>query len=398
MTFLEEAFEVLGKIKDSGGEAYIVGGAVRDLLMQREVGDIDIATSLLPGEVQELFDKVIPVGIEHGTVIVRHRGKSFEVTTFRTEDGYEDFRHPDEVTFVRDIKQDLARRDFTMNAVAMDLKGKLVDPYGGQKAVENNVIEAVGDPLKRFEEDPLRMLRAVRFVSQLGFELEPCTREALTTQASLLKHIAVERKASEMIKLFGGPSYRLALDMIAESDLIKELPILEELPSFQNHVPGIPLLTWPEVITYFLGVGIGSGVNAWTKAWKLSNQVRKDSEKLDQSLKIFKRHSSTTPWLVYQLPEELHDSFCRVVLSLEIGYSNIQEDLQRVHTSLPIRTKKDLSFESSDLIAMYPNRIRGPWIRDGLQSIEKAVVQGEVSNEYERIKEWVQQWNQQENN
>lgn len=398
MTLFEEAFELMERIEDAGGEAYIVGGAVRDLLMQRPVGDVDIATSLRPEYVQKVFDKVIPVGIEHGTVIVRHRGKSFEVTTFRTEKGYEDFRHPDQVFFVRDINEDLARRDFTMNAIALDRKGRFVDPYGGQRAVQDQVIQAVGDACERFGEDPLRMLRAARFASQLSFRLEERTRKALHNQAPLLKHIAVERIASEIIKLFAGKAYVDGLTVLEESTLIKELPILSEQFNLSLHTPAVSLQTWPEVISYFLANQVGDNLSHWTKSWKLSNKIYRNSEHLTLALERLKRESSVTRWLVYQLPEELFEAFSRLVLALDLGFSDIRQELNRVLHDLPIRSRDNLTFSSSDLISLFPSRSKGPWIREGLLSLEQAVVTGEVENEYARIKEWVQQWNQQENN
>src|SRR5699024_675608 len=159
---LKNAIPILRTIESYGHEAYFVGGCVRDVIRKQTIKDIDIATSALPEEIQVIFSKVIPVGIDHGTVIVRYQGNSYEVTTFRDEGEYSDKRHPDEVTFIRDLKQDLARRDFTMNALAMDKDGNIIDPYGGKEDIEDNMIRTVGNARHRFNEDALRMLRAIR--------------------------------------------------------------------------------------------------------------------------------------------------------------------------------------------------------------------------------------------
>ena len=246
------AFEIMERIEAAGGEAYIVGGSVRDAMIGRPIGDIDIATSLRPEEIQEIFDKVIPIGIEHGTVMIRYQSESYEVTTYRTEEGYEDFRHPDEVTFVGDIREDLARRDFTMNAMAMGKDQRIVDPFGGQQAIKERVIQAVGHPGERFQEDPLRMIRAVRFASQLGFTIESETEQAIIEQAHLLKHIAIERIANEMIKLLAGHHFAHGLRVLQTTRMMEELPLFQSQFNIKAHVPYLSLKTWPEAISYFV--------------------------------------------------------------------------------------------------------------------------------------------------
>src|SRR5699024_7269580 len=149
------AIEVIEAIQNAGFQAYIVGGAVRDYLLNQPVHDIDLVTSARPEEIQAIFKSVIPVGIEHGTVIVRHLKQSFEVTTFRQEEGYSDFRHPDQVKFVDSIKTDLSRRDFTINAIAMTKDGLFIDPFNGLVDLNNRVIRSVCTPIERINEDPL---------------------------------------------------------------------------------------------------------------------------------------------------------------------------------------------------------------------------------------------------
>jgi tRNA nucleotidyltransferase (CCA-adding enzyme) len=171
-----KALYIIKQLKAHGHEAYFVGGAVRDFLLRRPIGDVDIATSALPEEVMRIFPKTIGVGVEHGTVMVLHEGTPYEVTTFRTEGKYEDYRRPESVTFVRSLHEDLKRRDFTMNAIAMNEHGQMIDPFAGQEAIKRKMIQTVGDAKARFSEDALRMMRALRFVSQLGFYLSEETK------------------------------------------------------------------------------------------------------------------------------------------------------------------------------------------------------------------------------
>ena len=189
----EEVNSILVKLQESGYEAYIVGGCVRDALLGREPNDWDITTSALPLEVKRIFVKTVDTGLQHGTVTVLAGGKGYEVTTYRVDGVYEDGRHPKEVTFTPSLREDLQRRDFTINAMAYREPGVLVDLFGGQKDLEDGVIRAVGDPSQRFSEDALRILRAIRFSAQLGYRIEEETLRAASELAPTLRKISAER-------------------------------------------------------------------------------------------------------------------------------------------------------------------------------------------------------------
>lgn len=205
--FPEEVKTVLKRLESAGFAAYIVGGCVRDLLMGRIPEDWDMTTSARPEQVMALFEgHCIPTGLQHGTVTVRENHRSFEITTFRADGDYADHRHPDTVHFSDTLAEDLQRRDFTVNAMAMDLRGELTDLYGGREDLRNRVIRCVGDPDKRFNEDALRIMRALRFASVLGFTIAPKTAQSLCSQRELLRDIAVERIYVEMNKLLCGDS------------------------------------------------------------------------------------------------------------------------------------------------------------------------------------------------
>ncbi|MBR6796969.1 MAG: CCA tRNA nucleotidyltransferase [Clostridia bacterium] len=205
-------------LEAAGFEAYAVGGAVRDLVRGVEPSDFDITTRALPAQVKEVFRgfKTYDTGIKHGTVTVISDGMPLEITTYRIEDGYSDGRHPDGVRFAKGIEDDLSRRDFTVNAMAFSPSRGLVDPFGGEVDIKNRVIRAVGEAEKRFEEDGLRIMRALRFAAVLGFEIEAKTAEALFLHRQNLLRVSSERLSAELGKLLCGEGATAVLKRFAE--------------------------------------------------------------------------------------------------------------------------------------------------------------------------------------
>lgn len=196
---------ILQTLRRAGFEAWYVGGCVRDTLLGRPIHDWDVTTSAKPDQIMACFDRCVPTGIRHGTVTVLTKSGNAEVTTYRTDGDYPDGRHPASVTFVSDLAEDLARRDFTVNAMAMDEKGNMVDLYGGREDLEKKLLRCVGDPETRFREDALRMLRAIRFSSQLGFEIETHTGEAIGRLGHLCRVLSAERIRDELEKTLLSP-------------------------------------------------------------------------------------------------------------------------------------------------------------------------------------------------
>ncbi|HET8732609.1 MAG TPA: CCA tRNA nucleotidyltransferase, partial [Anaeromyxobacteraceae bacterium] len=230
-----EVRAVLARLGEAGHRSWLVGGVVRDLLLRRERHDpseFDVATPATPSQVQALFRKVIPTGIDHGTVTVVESGQRIEVTTFRGEEGYEDGRRPSRVTFHDDLEADLARRDFTVNAMAWDpLADELRDPSGGRRDLARRVIRCVGDARARFAEDGLRPLRAARFVAQLGFRLAPDTRAAIPGALPIVALVSRERVAEELSRLLVGPAAAAGLATLRATGLLGVvLPRLAALP------------------------------------------------------------------------------------------------------------------------------------------------------------------------
>ncbi len=232
----EQVKKAVRALKMAGHDAHIVGGPVRDILLGREPNDWDLATDALPGQVMEVFDHTVPTGVEHGTVTVIIDGFHIEVTTYRVESEYSDYRRPDEVDFVADLKDDLARRDFTFNAMALTPGGHVLDYFGGIEDLKRRLIRAVGDPLERFEEDPLRMMRAIRFAGELSYGIERETYEAIKLKAQLLPRISWERIRDEFSRCLLSPSPGYTVELFKETGLLEHfLPELLEGVEFKQN-------------------------------------------------------------------------------------------------------------------------------------------------------------------
>ena len=207
----------------AGFKAYLVGGAVRDIFLHKKPHDFDVATNATPQDVMKLFKVVIPTGFEHGTVTVHFDGLEIEVTTFRTETGYSDGRHPDSVNYAATIEEDLSRRDFTINAIAADLKnGKIVDPFGGRRDIKKKIIRTVGKAHDRFMEDGLRPVRCVRFACKLGFSIEKCTYSELfdSDVQKKIRSISIERFRDEFEKILGSAKPSVGLKLLEETGMM----------------------------------------------------------------------------------------------------------------------------------------------------------------------------------
>ena len=205
---------ILCALDSAGHRAVLAGGCVRDSLLGRRPSDWDIASSASPEEVLALFPRCVPTGIKHGTVTVMSGGGSVEVTSFRAEGGYSDHRRPDSVSFGCPLEADLARRDLTVNAMAMDAAGEITDPFGGRDDLRRRLLRCVGEPERRFDEDALRMLRTVRFSAQLGFEVEPRTLEAIRALAHLASGLSAERVRDELLKTLRSPAPGLVWQLV----------------------------------------------------------------------------------------------------------------------------------------------------------------------------------------
>ena len=244
----EGAAELLDTLHRAGYAAYVVGGCVRDSLLGLTPHDWDLCTSALPQQVMELFgaQRCIPTGLQHGTVTVKQSGALYEITTFRTEGTYTDGRHPDEVHFVPDVREDLARRDLTINAMAYNEKEGLVDPFGGQADLQSGIVRAVGVPRQRFTEDALRILRLYRFAARFGFAIDPPTAQAAQELCAHLDCVSVERIEEELAKLLSAPAPAAYLNEKILSVVLPELspealaaakPVVDACPAGAENLP-----------------------------------------------------------------------------------------------------------------------------------------------------------------
>ncbi|MFD1360540.1 CCA tRNA nucleotidyltransferase [Lentibacillus salinarum] len=387
-----QASALLDHIETYDHQAYFVGGCVRDLLLNRHIGDIDIATSATPDVIQQIFSKIIPVGLEHGTVIVRYQHQSYEVTTFRLDGDYSDQRHPDAVQFVQTINQDLKRRDFTINAMAMDKNGNIIDPFNGREDLQKGIIRTVGNGHDRLIEDPLRIMRALRFSSQLGFKIEDETLRAMSGLSDEIETIAVERIVQEAAKFFAGAYVKTGMLYFESIGITNHLPILKDHPHIMEQIPKQikPLKSFATVIAMFHVTEPGISIHQWAKQWKCSNKIKHEASVLSQALQHY-QHDGLDRWLVYHLPANRYSDFATLVYMLFADVIS-EESIQKIATALPIYSKQDLAINGTELRRLFPDRGAGPWIGDILDQIEKQVVSGRLDNKKNMLKEWIK-WN-----
>lgn len=370
------AMPILRELQESGFEAYYVGGSVRDILLNKPIHDVDIATSAFPAEIKQLFRRTIDVGIQHGTVMVVTKDTTYEVTTFRTESTYQDFRRPDHVEFVRSLKEDLKRRDFTINALAVGIDGEVIDLFDGLSDLRSRKLRAVGNPYERFHEDALRMMRGLRFISQLGFSLDPETFEAIREYHSLLAKISIERINVEFVKLLMGSSRQAGVKAFVESECYVYCPGLsnygEALLRFADLIgPSIPTekQAWTLLIA-MLGLKQDQ-IKVFMKEWKCSNQLIKDVSLMVPALS-FRLNQEWDNWNLYQLGRELAVSVEHLLLYF--GKEPNQAKVRLMYQNLAIHNLQELVLKGDELIQQfdYP---KGPWINKVLRAMEREVIE-----------------------
>ncbi|HDE9146147.1 TPA: CCA tRNA nucleotidyltransferase [Staphylococcus aureus] len=391
-SLFEQARPILEQIQDNGFEAYYVGGSVRDYVMGRNIHDIDITTSATPDEIESIFSHTIPVGKEHGTINVVFNDENYEVTTFRAEEDYVDHRRPSGVTFVRDLYEDLQRRDFTMNAIAMDTAYKLYDYFDGQQDINNRIIRTVGIAEERFQEDALRMIRCLRFQSQLSFDIAMETFEAMRTQMADIKFLSIERIVIELTKLMRGINVEESFNHLKSLKAFNYMPYFEQLDMNQINV------TEPIDLELLIAiVSVKFDINYSLKPLKLSNRQVKD---INQYIQIM----NALPSIITkeQLKMFVYDYDTNLIKNVMVaadvlkandiqGHEPLIVNLQTIDETLhrlPMHNRKDMMVNGGVLMA-HLNAESGPWLKDVLRQIEIAIVTGKVSNEETEILKWV---------
>lgn len=361
----KDAINILKTFNKNGFEAYFVGGCVRDFLLDKNFSDIDITTNALPEQVKNIFRKSIDTGIQHGTVTILVNGESYEVTTFRKEDEYVNHRAPDKVEFVSDLKEDLDRRDFTINAMALDYKGKLFDFHNGEADLKNNIIKTVNDPNERFFEDALRMLRAFRFSSKLGFVIDSNTIMAIKNNAKLITYVSIERIVNEFRKLLEGKGNIDSLQLMIDSTLNSYIPFIKDIKVIEDF----------SKYTFCQSLYILSIINNISfdelKKLKLSNKEIKLVKEYDKIRNDFK-NNIPLELILYKYDIEDVRFICNY-----FKFRNISE-IDKV--KLAITSLNDIAIESEEIIA-FINKKPGPWIRELITLLEyEIIVNGLVNN------------------
>ena len=385
-----EALPVMQQLVDAGYEAYFVGGSVRDMLLHKPISDVDIATSATPQEVKEIFPHTVDVGIEHGTVMVIYHKEGYEVTTFRTEEGYEDFRHPDKVTFVRSLEEDLKRRDFTINALAIGIDDQLMDFFDGIGDLERQCIRCVGDAKERFNEDALRMFRAVRFVGQLGFQVKEETKNAISLLKMNLSKVAVERMKVEFEKMIQSSYRKDALKLFVETGLYQACPLFDGKGEILLKLAEFPIKEMSVLQAWILFVDelklSDKEVTHLLKSWKSSNEQIRDVLVGYKTYRA-RKEEEWNFFLAYDCPYEVA---CEVEQLLIVqDKSSSMEGLEATYHSLPIRSMNDIHLNGHDIIRILKLDKKGPIIGQVLKTVEKMILEQSISNDAEVLETYV---------
>ncbi|EOS57541.1 CCA tRNA nucleotidyltransferase [Paenibacillus barengoltzii] len=433
---LAQGERVLRILRDGGHQAFFVGGCVRDELMGRPVHDMDIATSAKPDEVVRLFERTIPTGIQHGTVTVMMEDHAFEVTTFRKESDYADYRRPTSVEFVDAVTEDLRRRDFTMNAIARGLEGELIDPFGGQMDIERRLIRCVGDAEERFTEDALRMMRAVRFASTFGFRPVLSLWKALLAGRDKLGYIATERVRMELEKIVLGPDPLRGLALLERSGLLRyakaaQEPVAEALGAAAEAdanavagagaalarrllhrepprrallaalpllAPAPPALRW-SLLLQALGAP-GEAASPLLKSWTFPNQTAQEAAGIVRFDEAWGAILAEAPgereqrrgWIGLQVAFGRETAAWWLRRQQAVVQAAIGDDAQRQadqailaraaawHREVQVHTLKELAISGGDVLQA-AGRKGGPWLSELLKQLLIAVAAGELSND-----------------
>ncbi|WP_239710258.1 MULTISPECIES: CCA tRNA nucleotidyltransferase [unclassified Mammaliicoccus] len=392
----EDAKWIIEALENHGHHAYFVGGSVRDYLMDKHISDVDITTSALPEEVESIFDKTLPIGKEHGTIIVLGSGQQFEVTTFRKDGDYVDHRRPTSVQYVTDLYEDVARRDFTMNAIAMDKSYQLHDYFNGLKDINNKIIKAVGTPIDRMEEDALRIMRGVRFQAQTGFYIDDETKEAMSQSAHLLDKIAIERIVVELKKMISGNYVYHIIQTMKDMAIFKYIPFFKNINLETIFIPQHSNFElWIASLCYIYHLELSS-----LNHLKISNKEKheiisyynlfnefenRNISKVEMTSMIYNYGNNKVNKVIqfiYENNQSLNIQFHPTIMNTIL--------VNEIYDKLPIYDKSDLSINGQIIMNEF-NKNGGPWIKDILNKVEQAVILNKVNNTQNELIEWVRE-------
>ena len=357
---LDVALKLLGEISDKGYQAYIVGGFVRDYILGIDSNDIDINTNATPQEVKEIFkDSCLP-NEDYGSVTVIKKGIRFEITTFRKEMAYVDNRRPTEIQYIDDLYQDLLRRDFTINTLCMNKDGEIIDFLGGRSDIDNKIVRTVGKAKIRFEEDSLRILRAIRFATILDFKLDNETREAIISNRELLRNLSYYRKKEELDKIFASSRASDGINLLLDLGLDRYLD-LDRLC---------------DVTSTNSLIGVWSVLNV-TDKYPFNSNERELIKTINECISL----KNTDAMALYK-----YGLYANSVAA-EIKGTNIKK-VTEAYNNLVIQSKKDLNITSQDIMSLL-NRKPGSYIKDIYMDIEREVLYKRLDNTKENISKYI---------
>ena len=360
---LEQALKVLKKIEENGYEAYIVGGFVRDYLLGIESTDIDICTNAIPKELKEIFEDACLPSEDYGAVILENINHHFEITTFRKEEVYSDDRKPVEIEYINDLKEDLKRRDFTINTICMDSNKNIIDLLHGREDLDKKIIRCVGNIYFKFSQDPLRILRALRFATILDFDIKNDVKYEIKKSKSLLKRLSYNRKREELDKIFSSSNLRKGIELIKELELEEELELknLDKVLEYND-------------LNDLMGVWAIIDV---CDIYPFSNNEKDIIKKIDELYKLGEINLKT----LYT-----YDLYVNSIVGSMLGID--KKDIVRMYGELPIKKRSDICINGDDIISILkiePSKD----IDNILSDIEDKIIYGKLENDRKAIGKYI---------
>lgn len=356
---LKTSLKVLNKLEENGYSAYIVGGFVRDYVLGIDSKDVDIATNATPKQIMEIFENSALPKEEYGAVTLYVKNNRFEITTFRKEIRYINNRKPVEIKYINDLLEDLKRRDFRMNTLCMDKDGNVIDLLNGMDDIHNKIINTVGDSISKFEEDSLRILRAIRFATILNFELSNEIKEAIVKNKESLKNLSYNRKKQELDKIFSSKNARYGVNLLLELNLDKELELY--------NLKDIKLNS--DILGVWASLSIGEGYQFTTNERTIINHIKEVV------------NSSITELTLYK-----YGLYVNQVAADIIGLDRTL--ITKTYEALPITSRKSIEITSQDIMSIL-NKKAGPYFKDIYNDLEIKILKGELNNNRESIEKYI---------
>lgn len=381
--YFKKGKAIIDRLENLGFKAFFVGGYVRDRILGIDANDIDITTDAVPNEVEAAFENTKPTGKKYGTISVFIDEMQYEVTTFRADIKYIDFRHPERVVFSKNLEDDLKRRDFTINALAMDGEENITDMFSGKEDLENGLIRAIGDPNVRFTEDALRVLRAFRFVSKLDFDIEENTLLSIKKNIDLLQRISNERIIYEIKEIFRYDYYAKAIKLMGLVSIENAFPELRAGIKYLGTISDFKL----DYITFFV-LCLHLAQTDLPNYWRFSN---KETEKIRgiRTLLIDIERKSLDKMAIYRFGNELSVLANDIAVILGISKDK-RQDIETTYDNLPIKSLGEIEFKGDDVIDLIKGR-KKKVIGEILENIEREIVEGRLINNYNNIKKYVKE-------